>query len=98
MVDSDGDVAIVASEKIESRQVPQAIASTIRDRRQSSGVDSVAMETFAVDLLDTKTKKIIWSGSSAHALSDEFYKNLESLDNGAEKMFAHFPPHADKRK
>jgi hypothetical protein len=98
LVDSDGDIAIVATEKIESRQAPQAIATTIRDRRQSTGVDSVTLEIFAVDLLDAKTKKTIWSGSSTHTPSDEFYKNVESLDNGAQKMFAHFPPQAHKRK
>jgi hypothetical protein len=98
LVDSDGDVAIVATERIENRQVSQALATTIRDRRQSSGVDSVTLEIFVVDLLDATTKKIIWSGSSASALSDEFYKNVESLDNGTQKMFAHFPPRANKKK
>jgi len=50
-----------------------------------------------VDLFDTKTKQLIWRGSSSDTLSNNSDKNIKNLDKGAEKMFKHFPPGSSKK-
>jgi Domain of unknown function (DUF4136) len=48
--------------------------------------------TLVVDLFDTKTKNLIWRGSSSDTLSNNANKNTKNLDKGVQKMFEHFPP------
>jgi hypothetical protein len=48
--------------------------------------------TLVVDLLDSKTKKLIWRGSASDTLSNKADKNIKNLDKGVDKMFDHFPP------
>jgi hypothetical protein len=48
--------------------------------------------TVVVDLFETKTKRLIWRGSSSDTLSDKSDKNIKNLDKGVDKMFKHFPP------
>jgi hypothetical protein len=48
--------------------------------------------TVVVDLFESKTKRLIWRGSSSDTLSDKSDKNIKNLDKGVDKMFKHFPP------
>ena len=48
--------------------------------------------TVVVDLFETKTKRLIWRGSSSDTLSDKSDKNIKNLDKRVDKMFKHFPP------
>jgi len=52
--------------------------------------------TVVVDLYDSKTKQLIWRGSTEDTLSDKAAKNEKNLDKGVEKMFKDFPPGAKK--
>jgi len=47
--------------------------------------------TLTVDL-ETKTKKLLWRGSSTDRLSHNSDKNIKNLDKGVEKLFKKFPP------
>jgi hypothetical protein len=53
--------------------------------------------TLVVDLFDTKTKKLLWRGTSSDTLSNNSNKNIKNLDKGVEKMFKHFPPGSAKK-
>jgi hypothetical protein len=53
--------------------------------------------TVVVDLYDSKTKQLIWRGSTEDTLSDKAAKNEKNLDKGVEKMFKDFPPDLKKR-
>jgi hypothetical protein len=52
--------------------------------------------TLVVDLFDTKSKKLVWRGSSSDTLSNNSSKNIRILDKGVEKMFKQFPPGSSK--
>jgi hypothetical protein len=52
--------------------------------------------TLIVDLYDTKTKQLLWRGTSSDTLSNNANKNTENLDKGVEKMFKKFPPGSSK--
>jgi uncharacterized protein DUF4136 len=52
--------------------------------------------TLVVDLFDSKTKKLVWRGSSSDTISNNSSKNIRNLDKGVEKMFKQFPPNAAK--
>ena len=52
--------------------------------------------TIVVDLYDSKTKQLIWRGSTEDTLSDKAAKNEKNLDKGVEKMFKDFPPGSKK--
>jgi hypothetical protein len=52
--------------------------------------------TLVVDLFDTKTKQLLWRGSSSDTLSNNSNKNIKNLDKGVEKMFKKFPPSSSK--
>jgi hypothetical protein len=53
--------------------------------------DTYTVGTLVVDLYDSKTKRLIWRGSSSDTLSDKSGKNIKNLNKGVEKMFEHFP-------
>jgi hypothetical protein len=55
-------------------------------------VDTYKVGSLVVDLFDSKTKGLVWRGSSTDMLSDKSDKNIKNLDKGVQKMFQHFPP------
>ena len=59
-------------------------------------VDTYKVGTLVVDLFDSKSKALVWRGSSSDTLSDKSDKNIKNLDKGVQKMFEHFPPEAKK--
>ena len=54
--------------------------------------DTYEDRTLTVDLVDTKTKRLLWRGSSTDRLSINSDKNIKNLDKGVEKLFKKFPP------
>src|SRR5258708_6938868 len=59
--------------------------------------DTYKVGTVVVDLFDTKTKQLIWRGSSSDTLSNNSNKNIKNLDKGVDKMFKQFPPGSSKK-
>ena len=53
--------------------------------------DTYEDRTLTVDLVDTKTKRLLWRGSSTDRLSNNSDKNIKNLDKGVEKLFKKFP-------
>ena len=107
--DSGGDVSVIAVEMTHE----QKTLNTFYDgfgggwgwRRFGGGgfgnatttTETYKVGTLVVDLFDTKTKQLIWRGSSSDTLSNNSDKNIKNLDKGAEKMFKHFPPGSSKK-
>ena len=59
--------------------------------------DTYKVGTLIVDLFDTKTKTLLWRGSSSDTLSNNSDKNIKNLDKGVEKLFKNFPPGSAKK-
>jgi len=102
-VSSNGDVSIVAIEMTRDQQTLNTFYDNFGGgwgwRRFGDGggeatttTDAYAVGTLVVDLFDTKTKRLIWRGSSSDTLSNNSSKNIKNLNKSAEKMFRHFPP------
>jgi hypothetical protein len=81
-VESGGDVWIVAIEGGWRWRGFGAFGPT---------TDTYEDRTLTVDLVDTKTKRLLWRGSSTDRLSNNSDKNIKSLDKGVEKLFKKFP-------
>jgi hypothetical protein len=103
-VDSGGDVSIVAIETTQNQQTLNTFYDGFGGgwgyRRFGGGgfgeatttTDTYKVGTLVVDLFDTKTKTLLWRGSSSDTLSNNSNKNIKNLDKGVEKMFKKFPP------
>jgi Domain of unknown function (DUF4136) len=108
-VDSNGDVSIVAIEMTQNQQTLNTFYDGFGGgwgwRRFGGGgfgeatttTDTYKVGTVVVDLFDTKTKQLIWRGSSSDTLSNNSDKNIKNLDKGVDKMFKHFPPGSSKK-
>jgi hypothetical protein len=103
-VNSGGDVSIIAIEVTHNQQTLNTFYNGFGGGWRWGGgfgnatttTETYKVGTLVVDLFDTKTKKLIWRGSSSDTLSDKSDKNIKNLDKEAKKMFAHFPPDAKK--
>jgi len=112
-VNSGGDVSIVAVEMTRDQQTLNTFHDDFGGgwgwRRFGGGgfgdgfgestttTDTYTVGTLVVDLFDTKTKQLIWRGSSSDTLSNNSDKNIKNLKKGAEKMFKNFPPGTSKK-
>jgi hypothetical protein len=108
-VDSGSDVSIVAMEITRNQQTLNTFYDGFGGgwgwRRFGGGgfgeatttTDTYKVGTVVVDLFDTKTKQLIWRGSSSDTLSDNSEKNIKNLDKGVDKMFKQFPPGSSKK-
>ena len=108
-VDSGGDVCIVAIEITQNRQTLNTFYDGFGGgwgwRRfggagfgdATTTTETYKVGTLVVDLFDTKTKQLIWRGTSSNTLSNNSDKNIKNLDKGADKMFKHFPPGSSKK-
>ena len=107
-VDSDGDVSICAIEITQDQQTLNTFYDGFGGgwgwRRFGGGgfgdatttTETYKVGTLVVDLFDTKTKQLIWRGSSSDTLSNNSNKNIQNLDKGVEKLFKQFPPGSSK--
>jgi hypothetical protein len=108
-VDSGGDVSIVAMEITREGQTLNTFYDGFGGgwgwRRFGGGglgeatttTDTYKIGTLVVDLFDTKTKQLLWRGSSSDTLSNNSEKNIKNLDKGVEKLFKNFPPGSPKK-
>jgi hypothetical protein len=108
LVDSGGDVSILAIEITRNQQTLNTFYNGFGGgwgwRRFGGGfgeatttTETYKVGTLVVDLFDTKTKKLLWRGTSSDTLSNNSNKNIKNLDKGVEKMFKQFPPGASKK-
>src|SRR6201987_2358553 len=105
-VDSGGDVALVAMEITRNQQTLNTFYHNFGGGWRWGGfggfgdatttTETYKVGSLVVDLFDTKTKTLIWRGSSSDTLSNNADKNTKNLDKGVQKMFAHFPPEEKK--
>jgi hypothetical protein len=108
-VDTGGDVSIIAVETTRDQQTLNTFYDGFGGgwgwRRFGGGgfgeatttTETYKVGTLVVDLFDTKTKQLIWRGTSSDTLSNNSNKNIKNLDKGAEKMFKKFPPGSSKK-
>jgi hypothetical protein len=108
-VDSGGDISIVAIEITRNQQTLNTFYDGLGGgwgwRRFGGGgfgeatttTETYKVGTLVVDLFETKTKKLLWRGTSSDTLSSNSDKNIKNLDKGVEKMFKQFPPGAPKK-
>jgi hypothetical protein len=108
-VDSGGDVSIVAMEITRNQQTLNTFYDGFGGGwgwrgfggggfgEATTTTDTYKVGTLVVDLFDTKTKKLLWRGTSRDTLSNNSNKNIKNLDKGVEKMFKKFPPDASKK-
>jgi hypothetical protein len=109
MVDSGGDVSVIAMEMTHNQQTLNTFYDGFGGgwgwRRFGGGgfgeatttTETYKVGSVVVDLFDTKTKQLIWRGTSSETLSNNSDKNIKNLDKGVEKMFKHFPPGSPKK-
>jgi hypothetical protein len=103
-VASNGDVSVMAMEITKNQQTLNTFYDGFGGGWRWGGgfgnatttTDTYKVGTLVVDLFDTKTKNLIWRGSSSDTLSNNAEKNTKNLDKGVQKMFKHFPPEAKK--
>ncbi len=109
-VTSGGDVSTIALEMTQDQQTLNTFYGGFGGgwgwRRFGSGgfggfgdatttTETYKVGTLVVDLFDTKTKQLLWRGTSSDKLSNNSNnsnKNIKNLDNGVQKMFKQFPP------
>lgn len=107
-VDSGGDISIIAIEMTQQQQTLNTFYDGFGGgwgwRRFGGGglgeatttTDTYKVGTLVIDLFDTKTKQLVWRGSSSDTLSNNSNKNIKNLDKGVQKLFQHFPPQPKK--
>jgi len=107
-VDSGGDVSIGAMEITHEQQTLNTFYDGFGGgwgwRRfggagfgdATTTTETYKVGTLVIDLFDTKTKQLIWRGSSSGTLSNNSNKNIQILDKGVEKLFKQFPPGSSK--
>jgi hypothetical protein len=108
-VDSGGDVSIVAMEITKNQQTLNTFYDGFGGgwgwRRFGGGgfgeatttTETYKVGTLVVDLFDSKTKKLLWRGTSSDTLSNNSDKNIKNMDKGIEKLFKQFPPGSSKK-
>ena len=107
-VDSGGEVSIIAIQTTQEQQTLNTLYDGFGGgwgwRRfggdgfgeATTTTDTYKVGTLVVDLYDTKTKQLLFRGTSSDTLSNNSNKNTENLDKGVEKIFKKFPPGSSK--
>lgn len=60
----------------------------------STTVTPVTIGTVIVDIIDSKTNKMLWRGSATDTVSGDPKENEAKIQEGVHKMFEKFPPKA----
>jgi hypothetical protein len=104
LVDSGGDVSIIAIEMTRDQQTLNTFYDGIGRGWRGGGfgqatttTSTYKVGTLVVDLFDTKTKKLLWRGTSSDTFSNNSDKNIKNLNKGVGKMFKQFPPGSSKK-
>ncbi|HUN62743.1 MAG TPA: DUF4136 domain-containing protein [Candidatus Sulfotelmatobacter sp.] len=111
-VPSGGDISIIAIQMTKEQQTLNTFYDGFGGgwgwRRFGGGgfgdfgdatttTDTYKVGTLVLDLYDTKTKQLVWRGSTSDTLSNNSNKNIQNLDKGVEKLFKQFPPDTKKK-
>ena len=108
-VNSGGDVSIVAMEITHKKQNLNTFYDGFGGGwgwrgfggggfgEATTTTETYKVGTLVVDLFDTKTKQLLWRGSSSDTLSNNSNKNIKNMDKDVEKMFKDFPPGSSKK-
>lgn len=108
-VPSGGDISVMAIQMTQNEQTLNTFYDGLGGgwgwRRFGGGgfgeatttTDTYKVGTLVLDLFDTKTKQLVWRGSSSDTLSNNSNKNIENLDKGVDKLFKQFPPGSKKK-
>ena len=109
LVDSGGDVSVIAIEMTHDQQTLNTFYDGFgggwgwrrfggRDFGEATTTtETYKVGTLVVDLFNAKTRQLIWRGASSDTLSNNSDKNIKNLDKGVEKMFKNFPPGSSKK-
>jgi hypothetical protein len=54
-------------------------------------VNRVLVGTLVIDLIDARTKKLVWRGTATDTVSDNPQKNEKKIHKSVEKMFKKYP-------
>lgn len=102
LVDTGGDVAVVAIETTRNQQTLNTFYDgfgggwgwrSFGDFGESTTTtETYRVGTLVVDLFDASTKHLIWRGSASDTISSKSAKNIKELNKGVQKMFENFPP------
>lgn len=102
MVPSGGDASLVAIGTTKEKQT----LDTFYDGMPGWGwggfgdatttTETYKVGTLVLDIFDSKTKKLLWRGTSNDTLSGKPEQNEKKLDKAVMKMFDHFPPSSPK--
>jgi hypothetical protein len=104
LVDSGGDVAVLAMEVTKEHQTLNTYYDQFGGGWRWGGgfgdatttTETYKVGTLVVDLFDASTKGLIWRGSASDTLSSKSDKNIKALDKSVQQLFEHFPPGAPK--
>jgi Domain of unknown function (DUF4136) len=105
-VDSGGDLAIVAIATSHTARTLQTFYDGMGGGWRWRGFGGMGEATtteqdykegtLVVDMYDSKSKQLIWRGSSEDTVSNNAAKNEKNLDKGVARMFKKFPPQSAK--
>jgi hypothetical protein len=108
-VDSGGDISIIAIEMTHDQQTLNTVYDGFGGGwgwrgfggggfgEATTTTDTYKVGTLVVDLFDTKTKRLVWRGSSSDTISSNSNKNIQNLNKGVEKLLKQFPPGSSKK-
>lgn len=107
LVDTGGDVAVVAIETTQNQQTLNTFYDGFGGGwgwrtfggfgESTTTTETYKVGTLVVDLFDASTKHLIWRGSASDTLSRKSDKNIKELNKGVQKMFENFPPRPDRQ-
>jgi len=58
----------------------------------STSVKPVTVGTVIVDIVDTKTNKMVWRGTGTDTVSGDASENAQKINDAVEEMFKNYPP------
>jgi len=110
LVESGGEVAVMAMEMNEAHQTLQTYYDNFGGGwgwrgwggwgdglgTSTTTEHNYTVGTLVVDLFDSRTKKLLWRGAASDTVHSKSATNIRNLDKGVEKMFERFPPELQK--
>jgi len=97
-VDADGDLTVTyhaSGEKsvdVQTFQTGGSYGCWGGCGSTSTTVTPVTLGTIIVDLVDTKSNKMLWRGTASDAVSDKPAENAAKINEGIAQMFREYPP------
>ena len=105
MVQAGGDMGVTAMGRTTERQTYTTFYDGLGggwfwrgfggETMATTSVQETPVGTLNVDLFDSRTKKLIWRGTSTKTLSEHPDKNTRKLDDAVADMFKKYPPRGE---